>query len=40
MVTFFLPLPLTAPLPYQARQIRAGDNGSIFTITGICSEYS
>ena len=40
MVTFFLPLPLTAPLPRQARQIRAEDNSSIFTKLGIYSEYS
>ena len=40
MVTFFLPLPLTAPLPRQARQIRAEDNGSIFTKLAIYSKYS
>ena len=40
MVTFFLPLPLIAPLPRQTRQIRAEDNSLIFTNMGICFEYS
>jgi len=40
MVTFFLSLPLTAPLPRKMRQIHAQNNGSIFTKLGICFEYS